>query len=385
MCVRHCDGKSSGVEPRALLNPRENKVTALLKIQTYFEVVNEHPVEEEAVVAKRNVMFEAVKKLMPEDSCAHELPANKVTQKALTTEIRYYRIFIAFIVEFINHLCKSLDPRQRPSPAHYEALTREVKTSLLERLCKDLDRKYSPCGHLHEAFVKQTIKLYEDLPPESPHATYIRASMCSAYGESDLEQIIGEPEPWSRATRFRAQEQFRNLPISGDLKNDELNDAFSTLDDDDDDDEAIDAAVRFIIAENCQMFAHGQKRVPVGNGTTALLPVLTRMKPANDIWVDYKTMFDADLRQYARISAHKFVKHTDEYKGSLFNLRVEWKDGGSSWEPMHSVVKSDIIAVAAYGQAHGLLETKGWITLSKQAVKNDVAQATLNNNNNIEI
>ena len=96
------------------------------------------------------------------------------------------------------------------------------------------------------------------------------------------------------------------------------------------------------------------------------------------MWVDYKAMFDADLRQFARILCHKFVKSTDEYMGSLFNLLVEWKDGESSWEPMHSVVKSDIITVAAYGQAQGLLETKGWITLSKQAVRNDATQATLN-------
>jgi hypothetical protein len=155
-----------------------------------------------------------------------------------------------------------------------------VKTSLLAWLCKELDTKHSPWGHLHEAFLQQQIQLYENLPPESLHATYIRASVCHAYGENDLEQIIGVPEPWSRATRFRAQEQFRNLQISGDLKNDESN-VLLTLDDDDD--EAIDAAVHFIVVENCQMFAHGQKRVPVGNGTTALLPVLTRMKPANDM------------------------------------------------------------------------------------------------------
>jgi hypothetical protein len=204
--------------------------------------------------------------------------------------------------------------------------------------------------------------------------------MCNAYGEKDINQIIGVPEPWSRRARFRAQEQFQNLQTSGDLKNGEFNEdsnnVFSTLVDDDDDDEAIDVAVHFIVIENCQMFAHGQKRVPIGDGTTVLLPVLTRMKPANDMWVDYKAMFDAELQQYTRISDHKFVKYTDEGKGSLFNLRIEWNDGGSSWEPMLSVVKSDPITVAAYGQANDLLENKGWRHLSKQFVKNDVAQAT---------
>ena len=142
-------------EPRTFLTPRTNKITALLKIQTIFENENTLSDDEEADVVKLNGgLYAAVQKLMPKDSCAHELPANKVTQKALTNEIRYYRLFIAFIVEFINHLCKSLDPRQRPSPAHYEPFTRQVKTSLLEGLCKDLDTKHSPLGHLHEAFLQ---------------------------------------------------------------------------------------------------------------------------------------------------------------------------------------------------------------------------------------
>ena len=88
-------------------------------------------------------------------------------------------------------------------------------------------------------------------------------------------------------------------------------------------------------------------------------------------------MFNASLQQYTRILDHSFVKHTDKYEGSLFNLHLEWEGGGSSWEPMHSVVRSDPITVAAYGQAQGLLETKGWINLSKQALKNDITQATL--------
>ena len=52
-------------------------------------------------------------------------------------------------------------------------------------------------------------------------------------------------------------------------------------------------------------------------------------------------------------------KHPD-YKGSSYNLLVEWEDGSETLEPLDSVIKDDPVSVANYAQENNLLDTPGW-------------------------
>lgn len=71
--------------------------------------------------------------------------------------------------------------------------------------------------------------------------------------------------------------------------------------------------------------------------------------------------------KFREILDHKKVYpyQKDEYKGSSYNLLVEWETGERTWEPLHTKDKSglyqqDPVSVALYAKKNNLLDTKGW-------------------------
>ena len=57
------------------------------------------------------------------------------------------------------------------------------------------------------------------------------------------------------------------------------------------------------------------------------------------------------------------------YKGSSFNVKIQWEDGSQSWEPLDIVRRDDPVTCAQYAKEHNLLNTPGWKSL-KRLVKN---------------
>ena len=49
-----------------------------------------------------------------------------------------------------------------------------------------------------------------------------------------------------------------------------------------------------------------------------------------------------------------------DYKGSSWNVLVEWDDGSKTWEPLDMIGKDDPAFCAKYGLENDLLEKKGW-------------------------
>ena len=58
---------------------------------------------------------------------------------------------------------------------------------------------------------------------------------------------------------------------------------------------------------------------------------------------------------------------SQNWKGSLYNVRVEWEDGSITMEPLSTFIKDDPLTAAVYAKDHGLLETRGWTQLKKYA------------------
>ena len=55
------------------------------------------------------------------------------------------------------------------------------------------------------------------------------------------------------------------------------------------------------------------------------------------------------------------LKPTDpNYKGSSWNVRIEWEDGSITFEPLDMVAKDDPYGCAKYATEHNLLDTAGW-------------------------
>jgi hypothetical protein len=49
-----------------------------------------------------------------------------------------------------------------------------------------------------------------------------------------------------------------------------------------------------------------------------------------------------------------------EYKGSRYNVLVEWENGEITSEPLNIFGKDDPVTCAVYACKHGLLEEEGW-------------------------
>ena len=55
------------------------------------------------------------------------------------------------------------------------------------------------------------------------------------------------------------------------------------------------------------------------------------------------------------------LKPTDpNYKGSSWNVRIEWEDGSITFEPLDMVAKDDPYGCAKYAKEHNLLDIAGW-------------------------
>jgi hypothetical protein len=75
------------------------------------------------------------------------------------------------------------------------------------------------------------------------------------------------------------------------------------------------------------------------------------------------------LLTFKSILAHQghLSVRNPQYKGSAWNILVEWDMGDLTWEPLNLITKCDPLSVAMYGEANGLLNKKGWKYLKKHA------------------
>ncbi len=89
--------------------------------------------------------------------------------------------------------------------------------------------------------------------------------------------------------------------------------------------------------------------------------------------------------KFHRILGHQgpLVKGDAMFKGSSYNVKVEWGDGAITWEPLTEFAKDAFVECAIYAREHGLLKTAGWRRFKKVAklrdelTKRQVKQAKL--------
>jgi hypothetical protein len=65
---------------------------------------------------------------------------------------------------------------------------------------------------------------------------------------------------------------------------------------------------------------------------------------------------------FKHIVSHEgpFRTSDPEYKGSRYNVLVEWENGEITSEPLNILGKDDPVTCAVYAREHGLLEEEGW-------------------------
>jgi hypothetical protein len=331
-----------------------------------------HIVPEEVSKLKgTHIDFEQIRELLPFSVALHQLPVF-ITSSIICTQIKYFRCFISLLVDLIVAICKSVVVKS--SPTHSDPFVREVEEALIQRFQAELglDAADAISDKKHKEFICEQISLFEKTPTTSSIRRFIRGSLCNTYTEKELENIYERKVPWGTFARKKGRKDFRFFQEFGAFP-EQMEGADLCLDEilpSDQHDDAIRHAVAFIV-HNCNLFAHGQKSVPVGDGSVMLLPVLTRQKNTHLMWEEYKSSFDEDLKRFIKILGHDGPLDTkrSSYKGSIYNLLLEWTSGGATWEPMHAVVASDPLAVASYGRENELLDVKGWCTLQRYMVR----------------
>ena len=69
-----------------------------------------------------------------------------------------------------------------------------------------------------------------------------------------------------------------------------------------------------------------------------------------------------DLWRFVHISGHQGpLKSVDkDYNGLPYNIRVEWANGETTYEPLSIIAADDPVSCAVYAKKNGLLDTPGW-------------------------
>jgi hypothetical protein len=68
------------------------------------------------------------------------------------------------------------------------------------------------------------------------------------------------------------------------------------------------------------------------------------------------------LWKFKRIETHQapLKPHDKDYKGSLYNVLIEWEGGEISAEPLSIIAKDDPVTCAIYAKENNLLGCEGW-------------------------
>jgi hypothetical protein len=68
------------------------------------------------------------------------------------------------------------------------------------------------------------------------------------------------------------------------------------------------------------------------------------------------------VHKMKEIAAHKgpLKPGHPEWNGSLYNVKIIWWDGSTTWEPVVNLVKDDPVTLAAYVKKNNLQGMKGW-------------------------
>ena len=66
--------------------------------------------------------------------------------------------------------------------------------------------------------------------------------------------------------------------------------------------------------------------------------------------------------KFKQIVSHEgtLTHNHPDYKGSNFNVLIEWENGEITSEPLQVIAKDDPVTCAIYAKENGLLDTPGW-------------------------
>jgi hypothetical protein len=100
------------------------------------------------------------------------------------------------------------------------------------------------------------------------------------------------------------------------------------------------------------------------NGTETAASVMEYNELCDIMEAQLQAIEQGDLgggvRIFKSILAHEgpLAVKDPKYKGSLYNVLIEWDGAEPTWEPLNIIAKDDLVSCAVYSEANKLLDTK---------------------------
>ena len=78
---------------------------------------------------------------------------------------------------------------------------------------------------------------------------------------------------------------------------------------------------------------------------------------------------DTTVWKFQRISSHEgsLHQHHPNYKGSRYNVLIEWENGEITSEPLDVIARDDLVTCALYAKENNLLDESSWKRFKKLA------------------
>ena len=88
----------------------------------------------------------------------------------------------------------------------------------------------------------------------------------------------------------------------------------------------------------------------------------------------------SEFSSYSGIVDHQgpLKSHDPKYRGSLYNVLVDWDDGMQMWEPLNMIAKQDPVTLTKYAHDHDLLNKPGWKFLQRTAKRYQFVNVIMN-------
>jgi Reverse transcriptase (RNA-dependent DNA polymerase) len=89
---------------------------------------------------------------------------------------------------------------------------------------------------------------------------------------------------------------------------------------------------------------------------------------------------DTGLTGYKDIIGHQgpLNAHDPNYKGSRYNVQIEWNDGDITYEPLDIIASDDPVTCAVYAKRNNLLDCPGWKRFKRLAREIDETRLIIN-------
>jgi hypothetical protein len=108
---------------------------------------------------------------------------------------------------------------------------------------------------------------------------------------------------------------------------------------------------------------------------------LVKLSPTTPCVTWLKTRTKTSLNQGHQVP---LKKNDPNYKGSSYNVLVEWEDGSNTYEPLDLIIRDDPVTLAIYAKKNKLLNKPVWKRL-KHVARNLVSNKLYCNSMSLDV